>query len=467
MESFRVERDSLGEVRVPEGALYGAQTQRAVDNFPISGLGLPAAFIAAVALIKMHAAEVNGQLGLLPQEAATAIAAAAGEVVEGQHPDQFPVDVFQTGSGTSTNMNVNEVIATLAGRRLGRAVHPNDEVNLGQSSNDVIPTAMQVAACSAISERLLPTLRRLQDALTERSERFDPIVKSGRTHLMDATPVRLGQEFGGYAAQIGHSFVRVERSCADMAELPLGGTAVGTGVATHPQFAARVIERISASVGIGFREAGNHMERQSTRDTVVFAHGALNAAAVSLAKIANDLRLLASGPRTGLAEIVLPAVQPGSSIMPGKVNPVIPEAVTMVAAQVIGNQATITACGGGGILELNVMMPLMAERLLSSIELLSNASRVLADRCVVGIEADERRVRELLEGNLALGTALAPHIGYDAASKLAQRALAEGRTIRDVATESGVVAARDLDRILDVRAMTEPGIPGSPGESGT
>lgn len=461
MEQHRTEHDSLGDVRVPAAALYGAQTQRAVDNFAISGLRLPAGFVSALALVKQAAAAANAELGLMEPDVAAAIGAAAAEVMSGRHDDQFPVDVFQTGSGTSTNMNVNEVIATLASRRLGRPVHPNDDVNRGQSSNDAIPTAMQVAARVAIHAQLVPAMRRLEDALASGSVRFDHVVKSGRTHLMDATPIRLGQELGGHAAQIGHAIRRVEQGSQDMAELPLGGTAVGTGINTHPQFARMAIERISQAVGLPFVEATNHVERQATRDTVVFAHGALNALAVALMKIANDLRLLASGPRAGLAEITLPAVQPGSSIMPGKVNPVIPEAVTMVAAQVMGNNTTVTVCGTGAFLELNVMMPLMAHALLQSVELLAGACRVLADRCVEGIEVDEARVHALLEGNLALATALAPHIGYDATAELAAQAFRQGRTIREVARDSAVLPPDELDRVLDPRSMTQPGIPGN------
>lgn len=457
----RIERDSLGEVRVPAAALWGAQTQRAVENFPISGLRLPSGLIAALALVKREAAAVNAELGLLDARLAEAIAAAADEVVEGRHAGQFPVDVFQTGSGTSTNMNVNEVLATLASRRVGVPVHPNDHVNLGQSSNDVFPTAMQLAALVAMHRDLLPGLAVLHASLADRAVRFDGVVKSGRTHLMDATPIRLGQEFAGFASQVEHARTRVELACVDLAELPLGGTAVGTGINTHHEFAARTIARLSRVLGLELSEARNHVERQATRDTVVHAHGALNALAVSLMKIANDLRLLASGPRTGIAEITLPAVQPGSSIMPGKVNPVIPEAVTMVAAQVMGNNTTVTLCGTGSLLELNLMMPLMAHALQQSIAILASAARVLAERCVVGIEADEDRIRELLERNLALGTALAPHIGYDAAAALAKEAVETGRTVREVARARGVMAPDELDRVLDPRAMTQPGIPGA------
>ncbi len=460
-EDYRTEEDSLGEMQVPADALYAAQTQRAVENFPISDLRFPRGFIAAMGLIKRAAARTNAELGLLDQEVATAIVEAAHEVIEGAHDDQFPIDIFQTGSGTSTNMNTNEVIATLASRRLGAKVHPNDHVNAGQSSNDTIPTAMQVAASVALSRELIPSLETLRASLERKAREFDGLVKSGRTHLMDATPVRLGQEFGGFASQIEHGLRRLREAREDLAELPLGGTAVGTGINTHPEFARRTIDRIAEDTGLELREATDHFERQATRDTIVFAHGALNTLAVSLTKIANDLRWMGSGPRAGLAEITLPATQPGSSIMPGKVNPVIPEAVTMVAAQVMGNHTTITVAGTGGYFELNVMMPVMAYALLQSIGILANASRVLAEKCVDGIEANEARITELLEGNLSLGTALAPHIGYDAAAALAKEAFREGRTVRELAREKGVLPADELDRVLDARSMTEPGIPGS------
>jgi fumarate hydratase, class II len=458
---YRVEKDSLGEMNVPADALYAAQTQRAVENFPISDLRFPRGFIAAMGLIKRAAAETNVELGLLDGEIGGAVAESAAEVVAGDHDGQFVVDIFQTGSGTSTNMNANEVIATLASRRLGSAVHPNDHVNSGQSSNDVIPTAMQVAACVAMERELIPAMERLQESLEGKASEFDGIVKSGRTHLMDATPVRLGQEFTGFASQVSHGIRRVREAQADMVELPLGGTAVGTGINTHPEFAERTIARISAATGLSFQEATDHFERQSTRDTIVFAHGALNTLAVSLTKIAHDIRWLGSGPRAGLAEIVLPSTQPGSSIMPGKVNPVIPEAVTMVAAKVMGNHTTITVGGMGSYFELNVMMPVMAYSLLQSIHLLASGCTVLADKCVDGIVANRERIEELLEGNLSLGTALAPHIGYDAAASLAKQAFNENRTVREVAREKGVLPDADLERVLDARAMTDPGIPGS------
>ncbi|HUG40081.1 MAG TPA: class II fumarate hydratase [Longimicrobiales bacterium] len=459
-DEYRTERDSLGEMRVPKDALYAAQTQRAVENFPISPLRFPRRFIAAMGLIKKAAAETNAELGLVERSVADAIIEAADAVIRGDHDDQFVLDIFQTGSGTSTNMNANEVIATLASRSLGSKVHPNDHVNYAQSSNDVIPTAMQLAAMVAIEEDLLPALETLGSALEKKAQEFDGIVKSGRTHLMDATPVRLGQEFGGYAAQIRHGVRRVEAARTDLAELPLGGTAVGTGINTHPKFAAKTIARLADATGLVLAEASDHFERQATRDTVVYAHGALNTLAVSLMKIANDIRWLGSGPRAGLAEITLPSIQPGSSIMPGKVNPVIPEAVTMVSAQVMGNHTTITVGGMGSYFELNVMMPVMTYALLQSIGLLASASTVLAEKCVDGIVANEARITELLEGNLSLGTALAPGIGYDAAAALAKEAFKSNRTVRELAREQNVLPEEELERVLDVRAMTEPGIPG-------
>ncbi len=465
MAGYRTERDSLGEMQVPADALWAAQTQRAVENFPISGLRLPPAFVRALALIKKAAAQTNEELGLLDAMRSHAIQSAANEVIEGAHADQFPIDIFQTGSATSSNMNMNEVLARLANRALESAgakerVHPNDHVNLGQSSNDAIPAAMQVSACVALRERLDPALDRLQESLAGKAKEFDGLLKSGRTHLMDATPVRLGQEFGGYAAQVRHARMRLQAALEDMLELPLGGTAVGTGINTHPEFARRAIERLASWTGIEFREASNHFERQATRDTVVFAHGALNALAVSLSKIANDLRWLASGPRAGLAEITLPATQPGSSIMPGKVNPVIPESVTMVAAQIMGNQTTVTQCGLGSYFELNVMMPLMTYAVLQSIDLAASASANLAEKCVDGITANESRLRELLEGNLMLATALAPKIGYDRAAKLAKEAFARNTTVRALAIEQQVLPTEELEEVLNVRAMTEPGMPG-------
>ncbi|HEX6135997.1 MAG TPA: class II fumarate hydratase [Longimicrobiales bacterium] len=461
MATHRIEKDSLGEMKVPAAALWGAQTQRAVENFPISDLRFPRSFIAALGVIKKASAETNAALGVIDTETADAIIAATDEVIRGDHDAHFVLDIFQTGSGTSTNMNANEVIAHRAAQiRSGARIHPNDHVNAGQSSNDVIPTAMQVAACVSIERDLIPALERLRDSLAAKAREFDHIVKSGRTHLMDATPVRLGQEFGGYAAQIELGIRRLREAERDLRDLPLGGTAVGTGINTPPEFAPATIARIAESTGIQFREAENHFERQGTRDTIVYAHGALNTLAVSLMRIANDIRLLGSGPRAGLNEITLPAVQPGSSIMPGKVNPVIAEAVTMVAAQVMGNHTTITVGGQGSFFELNVMMPVMTHAMLQSISLLSSAARVFADKCVAGIVANEDRCRELLEGNLSLATALAPKIGYDEAASIAKQAFKEGKTARAVARERGVLPEQELDAVLDARAMTEPGIPG-------
>jgi len=461
----RVEKDSLGEMTVPADALYGAQTQRAVENFPISGLRFPRSFIAALGLIKKVAAEANVELQLLDAELARSITEAADEVIRGDHDAQFPIDIFQTGSGTSTNMNANEVIANraiqLRGGAIGsKGIHPNDHVNAGQSSNDVIPTAMQVAACVALQTELIPALQQLRAALQAKAREFDHIVKSGRTHLMDATPVRLGQVFGGYAAQIELGIRRLADAQRDLADLPLGGTAVGTGINTHPEFAQKAITRLSQATRIEFREAHNHFERQGTRDTIVYAHGALHTIAVSLTRIAHDIRWMGSGPRAGLGEITLPSIQPGSSIMPGKVNPVIPEAVTMVAAQVMGNHTTITVGGLGSYFELNVMMPVMTHALLQSISLLASASRVFAEKCVAGITANEARSQELLEGNLSLATALAPKLGYDVAAAIAKQAFKDGTTAREEARRQRVLPDDELDQVLDARAMTEPGIPG-------
>jgi fumarate hydratase class II len=464
-KDYRIEKDSLGEMKVPTSALWGAQTQRAVENFPISNLRFPRAFIAALARIKKAAAETNRELDLLSGDVAKDVIAAADEVIAGKHDDHFVLDIFQTGSGTSSNMNANEVIANRAiqirGGTIGtKGVHPNDHVNLGQSSNDVIPAAMQLAACVRINDELLPALGVLEHALDRKAREFDDIVKSGRTHLMDATPVRLGQEFSGYASQIALGRRRLEDAVNDLAELPLGGTAVGTGVNTHEDFARLTIARLSQATGVPFREAANHFERQSTRDTIVYAHGALNTIAVSLTKIANDLRLMGSGPRAGIAEITLPTIQPGSSIMPGKVNPVIPEAVTMVAAQVMGNHTTVTVAGMGSYFELNVMMPVMAHALLQSIELLAAAARVFAEKCIDGITANEERCTELLEGNPSLATALAPRIGYDLAATIAKEAFKRRLPAREVAYELAGLSRAEVDEIMNAREMTHPGIPG-------
>ncbi len=462
---MRIERDSMGEVHVPEDAYYGASTQRAKDNFPISGIGFTRRFIWALGLIKAEAARTNQELGTYASELAEAAAAAADRVVAGELDHQFVLDIFQTGSGTSTNTNANEVIANLATESLGgeigsRLVHPNDHVNQGQSSNDVIPTAMHISAAAAIREDLLPALDGLAGALESKADAFDDIVKSGRTHLMDATPVRLGQEFSGYAAQVRKGAGRIEASLAGLEELALGGTAVGTGINAPDGFAARTIARIAERTGIPFREADDHFEAQAGKDAVVAASGALKALAAGLFKIANDLRWLSSGPRTAIAEIRLPSLQPGSSIMPGKVNPVIPESVMMVAAQVVGNDAAITWGGANGNFELNVMMPMMAHNLLQSIELLSNAAAVLNEKCVAGLEADAERASELLERNIIIITALAPKIGYDLAADIAKTAFAENRGVREVAAEKSGLSAAELEAALDLRAMTEGGVTG-------
>ena len=469
---MRVERDSLGEVEIPEGARWGAATQRAVENFRAGADPAGVRLIRALGMIKAEAARVNGDLGLLPAGVAAAVAAAAEEVARGDHDGQFVVgdgrfaaDLLQSGSGTSMNMNANEVVANRATEILGGdggkgAVHPNDHVNAGQSSNDVIPTAIHVAAVLAITGDLLPALERLHGSLQAKAVEFDAIVKSGRTHLMDATPLRLGQEFGGYAAQVRKAAGRVEAALPDLEELALGGTAVGTGINAPPGFAAAVISGLSARTGRRFREAGDHFEAQGARDAAVQASGALKSTAVGLFKIANDLRWLASGPASGLAEIRLPALQPGSSIMPGKVNPVIPEAVMQVVAQVVGNDAAVTWGGANGNLELNVMMPLIARNLLESVGLLAAAADLLARRCVDGIEVDAARCADLVGRNLSIVTALAPRIGYDAATEVARRAAATGRPVRETALEMGVLPEAELDTVLDLRRMTEGGIPG-------
>jgi len=460
---FRIEKDSMGEVEVPSDALYGASTQRAVENFPISDLRFSRPFIRALGLIKGSAAQVAGDSGHLPGEIASAVSQAADEVMAGLWDDHFVLDVFQTGSGTSTNTNANEVIANRAAQLLGgaigdRSVHPNDHVNFGQSSNDVIPTAMHVAAACVTREDLLPALEALARSLEERAAEFADVVKSGRTHLMDATPVTLGQEFSSYAAQIVKGMERLEAVLPDLDELALGGTAVGTGINAPSGFAASVIGLMARRTGYPFREASNHFEAQAAKDAVVMASGALKTVAVSLFKIANDLRWLASGPRTGLGEIRLPALQPGSSIMPGKVNPVIPEMVCQVAAQVIGNDSAIAWGGAQGSFELNVMMPVMAHNLLESIGLLSSASATLRERCVDGIEADADRARRLAEINLVVVTALNPRIGYDMGVTVAKEAYASGRTIREVVLDMGLMEPEELDRVLDIKRMTEGGI---------
>ena len=446
----------MGEMKVPAAALYGASTQRAVLNFPISGTRLPPPLIHAFGLIKKAAAQTNAELGLLDPALATSIAEAAGEIAAGLHDTQFPVDVYQTGSGTSTNMNVNEVIASRC-YQLAVSVHPNDHVNLGQSSNDTFPTAIHVAAAQEICNCLVPALESLATALEAKSQAFHGIFKIGRTHLMDATPVRLGQEFGGWARQVRLAITRALKALDALAELPLGGTAVGTGLNTHPDFACKAIARLAEATGIPFREAENHFEAQSAKDACVEVHGQLATIAVSLHKIACDIRLLASGPRCGLGEIQLPAVQPGSSIMPGKVNPVMAESVTMVAARVAGNQTTMAWCGIGGFLELNVSMPLLAACLLESISLLGNVAKAFGERCVMGIQADENRCNALIELSLSMVTALAPRIGYDSAAAIAKESVASGRTVREICEtrldELGLTA-EELTGLLDAARMS-------------
>jgi fumarate hydratase class II len=458
----RTERDSMGPVQVPLEAYYGASTMRAVLNFPISGLRFPRRFIRALGLIKRSAAEVNAELGLLEPRLAEAIVRAAEEVAEGRLDDQFVVDIFQTGSGTSTNMNANEVIANraaelLGGQRGSKLVHPNDHVNLGQSSNDVIPTAIHLSALLAIGEELVPALSALQASLAAKAQEFWPVVKTGRTHLQDATPIRLGQEFLGYAGQVERAIRRLERAATELEEVALGGTAVGTGLNTHPLFAARVCERLSAATGLAVRETDNHFQAQSSLDAVVGCSGALRAAAIALFKVANDVCWLASGPRAGLGELSLPEVQPGSSIMPGKVNPVIPEALIQVCAQVIGNDTTVALAGQRSFFELNTMMPVAAYNLLQAIELLAAGARNFAERCVDGLQVTERGP-ELVEKGLGIATGLAPIIGYDAAAEIAKEAAASGRTIREVARERAGLSDEDLRRALDPTSMTEPGL---------
>jgi fumarate hydratase class II len=457
--AHRVERDSMGEVHVPRDALFGAQTRRALDNFPISDLRFQRRFIQALGAIKLEAAIVNHELGLLDEELKEAIVEAAEEIVEGWLDNQFVLDIFQTGSGTSTNMNANEVISNrviqIMGGELGSKdpVHPNDHVNQGQSSNDVIPTAIHLSALISIKEDLLPGLRKLQGALEEKAREFDDVVKTGRTHLQDATPIRLGQEFQGYAGQIERGVARVNKAVEDLAEVALGGTAVGTGVNTHPEFASKVCERLSARFGVEVRETENHFQAQSAMDAAVFTSGALKTVAVSLLKIANDIRWLGAGPRANLAEIALPEVQPGSSIMPGKVNPVIAESAAMVAAQVVGNDATIALAGQSGNFELNVMLPVIAYNLVQSIEILGSASANLADQTIVGLEATERGPA-LVEQGLMLATALAPVVGYDKAAEISKEAYKTGKTIREVAREKTELSEEELNELLDARKMT-------------
>ena len=460
---YRVEKDSMGEVQVPADAYYGASTQRAVENFPISQLRFGRRFIWSLGLIKGSAAEISGRQGHLDQDKADAIRVAADEVMDGRHDQQFVLDIFQTGSGTSTNTNANEVIAGRATEILGgetgsHLIHPNDDVNFGQSSNDVIPTAIHVAAVAAIREDLTPALTALAGSLEAKAAEFGDVVKSGRTHLMDATPVTLGQEFGGWGAQVRKGIERLEKVLPELEELALGGTAVGTGINAPSGFAAAVIELMAERTGFSFTEAGDHFEAQGSKDAVVMASGVLKTIAVSMFKIANDIRLLGSGPTSGIAEIRIPELQPGSSIMPGKVNPVMSEMMMQVAAQVVGDDATITWSGANGNFELNVMMPVMAHNLLESIGLLASASRTFATKCVDGIEVNTERVRELLERNAVVVTALNPHIGYDNGARIVKESAATGRSIRELVIEAGLMTADELDAALDLKKMTEGGI---------
>ncbi|HEX4427744.1 MAG TPA: class II fumarate hydratase [Frankiaceae bacterium] len=458
---YRTEHDSMGDVLVPIRAKWRAQTQRAVENFPVSGLRVEPALVHALTAIKRSAAAMNAELGVIPADVAKAIVAVAGEVVAGEWDDEFPIDVFQTGSGTSTNMNTNEVLATLATERLGSSVHPNDHVNASQSSNDTFPSAIHVAAAQLINAELLPAIDHLAAALGRKATEFAEVVKSGRTHLMDATPVTLGQEFGGYAAAVSYGRERLEGVLPRVSELPLGGTAVGTGINTPAGFAAGVIGKLSSDLGLPFTEARDHFEAQASRDALVECSGVLRTYAISLYKIANDLRWASSGPRAGLAEIHLPDLQPGSSIMPGKVNPVLPEAVCQVVAQVVGNDAAVAFGGAAGNFELNVMLPVIGRNLLESIRILSTISRLLADRCIDGITADIERCRRYAESSASIVTPLNRYIGYEEAAKVAKLSLAEEKTIREVVIERGHVAngtltENQLDEALDVLAMTRP-----------
>ena len=472
MSDTRIEKDSLGEVEVPAGAYYGAQTERARRNFPVSGLRFPRRFLAALAAIKREAAAVNEELGVVPAEAARAIGQAADEVAAGKLDDHFPLDIFQTGSATSTNMNANEVLANRAIEILGGVlgskspVHPNDHVNAGQSSNDVIPTAIHVSAYQAIEEELIPALRTLADTLAAKARELDPVVKIGRTHLQDAVPVRLGQEFGGYAQQARNGIARLESVKPRLAELALGGTAVGTGLNAPPEFAPKVIARLAERLGLPFVPAPDRFEAMGGKDAAVETSGVLKTIAASFTKIANDIRWLASGPRCGIGEISIPSLQPGSSIMPGKVNPVIPESVLMVAAQVFGNDTTITVAGMGGNFELNVMMPVIAYNLLQSIEILAAAARLLAERCVAGITANRERCLELVERSLAMVTALVPKIGYDAAAEIAKESVKTGKTVRELCREKKVLPEAELAEALDPWSQTEGGVHAGGGGAG-
>ena len=468
---MRMEKDSMGEMSVPKAALYGASTQRAVLNFPISGYRFPRAFIRALGLIKWAAAQANHDLGLLDAERCALIVQAAEEVLEGKHDADFPLDIFQTGSGTSTNTNANEVIANrcaqLAGKPIGsrELVHPNDHVNMGQSSNDVIPSAIHVSGAEQLKNALIPALEKLHRALEAKTKEFWDIIKIGRTHLMDATPIRLGQEFSGYAKQIAYARERAEKAMEVLRELALGGTAVGTGLNRQIEFPGKVMRHLKQRTGIDFYEAKNHFEAQGGKDAVVEASGQLKTIAVSLFKIANDIRLLGSGPRCGFGEIQLPATQPGSSIMPGKVNPVMSEAMMMVCAQVIGNDAVVTWSGANGNFELNVMMPVMAHNFLESIRLLTHATDVFCEKCVTGITANKAHCEELVELSMAMVTSLAPKIGYDRAAEIAKESVRTGKTVRQLCLEKKVLPKEELDRALDPVAMTAPATP-SPSDAG-
>jgi len=457
MSDYRIESDSMGDMQVPADALYGASTARAVENFPVSGLRFPREFIRALGRIKLAAATVNQDLGRLPKAKAELIRKAAQQVVDGDWDDEFVLDIFQTGSGTSTNMNANEVIAHLCARlNAYERVHPNDDVNMGQSSNDVIPTAIHMASSDLLVNELLPALRHLHAALAKKAAETADVVKIGRTHLMDATPVTLGQEISGWARQIELGIKRVEAALPRITELAQGGTAVGTGLNTHPEFGTRMATELSRACGIKFHEAVNHFEAQAAQDAAVELSGQLKTLAVSLCKIANDVRMLNMGPRCGIGEISVPAVQPGSSIMPGKVNPVIAESMAQVCAQVIGNDAAIAFGGASGLLDLNVMLPVMAHNLLESERLLASACRMFADKCIAGLTANRERCAEQIEWSMSMVTALAPVIGYDRASQIAKQAVAEGKTVREICEQANVLPAADLDKLLDPKAMLKP-----------
>ena len=458
MGEFRIEKDSLGEMQVPAAAMYGPQTQRAVDNFPVSGAPMPPAFVHTLGLIKAAAARANADLGTLDGTIAKAIEQAALEVAEGRWDAQFPIDVFQTGSGTSSNMNANEVIAHRASEILGAKVHPNDHVNFGQSSNDVIPTALHVAAVLEIERDLLPALAKLWQVLDRKANEFHDVLKTGRTHLMDATPIRLGQEFGGYASQVQHAIARVKAVLPDLRELAIGGTAVGTGLNTHPEFGRRVAMELTRSAGTTFSEASNHFEAQGAQDGACWASGALNSVAATLMKIANDVRLMGSGPRCGLGELTLPAIQPGSSIMPGKVNPVICESVMQVGAQVMGNHVAVTLGAQWGQLDLNTMLPVMARNLLESVRLLAAVSRVFADKALAGVTANAGTCRDYIEISPSMATALNPLIGYDKAAEIAKRAFKERRPVRELAREMTSLSPEAIEAALDPARQTQPGL---------